>query len=95
MDILWSDDFTDWYEGETAKVRSQIESRLLKIELDGHFGNHKKLSKHLYELKFNNGNRIYYTIKDDMFLILGGNKNGQSKDIKKADKAANKIHEET
>jgi putative addiction module killer protein len=45
------------------------------------------------ELKFNNGNRIYYTIKNDMILILGGNKNGQQKDIDKANKVAEKIHE--
>ncbi len=27
-----------------------------------------------------------------MFLILGGNKNGQQKDINKAEKVAEKIH---
>jgi putative component of toxin-antitoxin plasmid stabilization module len=43
------------------KVQRQIEARLAKIEVDGHFGNHKHLVSDLWELKFNNGNRIYYT----------------------------------
>lgn len=50
----------------------------------------------LFEIKFNNGNRIYYTEKmikgKFVILILGGNKNGQQKDIKKAQKAAEEIH---
>ena len=56
----------------------------------------KKLSSLLFEIKFNNGNRIYYTEKmingKAVILILGGNKNGQDKDIKKAQKIAEKIH---
>jgi putative addiction module killer protein len=50
----------------------------------------------LFEIKFNNGNRVYYTEKvvdgKAIILILGGNKNGQDKDIKRAQKAAEKIH---
>lgn len=58
----------------------------------------KKLSSVLFEIKFNNGNRIYYTEKiingKAVVLILGGNKNGQDKDIKKAQKIAEKIHDD-
>ncbi len=61
-----------------------------------HYGHAKKLSSVLSELKFNNGNRIYFTEKiingKTVILILGGNKNGQEKDIKKAQKTAEKIH---
>jgi putative addiction module killer protein len=89
-------EYSDWYEVQTAKIRAQIDGRLEKIRDFGHYGHVKKLSSVLYEIKFNNGNRIYYTEKmingEVLILILGGNKNGQDKDIKKAQKAAEKIH---
>ena len=95
MKILKSDTYSKWFKTQTMKIQLQIESRLAKIEVEGHFGNHKHLINDLWELKFNNGNRIYYTIKkidgQTMFLILGGNKNGQQKDINKAEKVAKEI----
>lgn len=71
---------------ETAKSKRQIEKRILHIENEGHFGNHKWLEGEIWELKFNDGRRIYYTEipEQKIILILGGNKNGQDKDIKKA-----------
>lgn len=96
MKILKSDAFNKWFNKETEKIQRQIEARLVKIELENYLGNHKHLVGDLWELKFNNGNRIYYTIKkiedQTMFLILGGNKNGQQKDINKAEKVAKEIH---
>lgn len=90
-------EYSDWYENQTAKVRAQIDSRLQKIRDFGHYGHMKKISSILFEIKFNNGNRIYYTEKmingKAVVLILGGNKNGQDKDIKKAQKIAEKIHD--
>jgi putative addiction module killer protein len=94
--ILKLKDFAIWYDSQTAKIRAQIDSRLEKIRDLGHYGHIKKLSPVLFEIKFNNGNRIYYSEKivegKILILILGGNKNGQDKDIKKAEKAAEKIH---
>lgn len=85
-----------WYEAQSAKIRAQIDSRLEKIRDYGHYGHVRKLSSFLFEIKFNNGNRIYYTERifdgEVLILILGGNKNGQDKDIKKAQKIAEKIH---
>jgi putative addiction module killer protein len=98
MVIYRSNEFIKWFESEKPKIRLQIDARLLRIEIDNHLGNHKNLGGELSELKFNNGNRIYYTIKrvgeQTMFLILGGNKNGQQKDISKAKKICEKIHAE-
>ena len=89
-------EYATWYDSQTAKIRAQIDGRLEKIRDFGHYGHMKKLSAVLFEIKFNNGNRIYCTEKiidgKVMILILGGNKNGQDKDIKKAQKAAEKIH---
>ncbi len=92
MNIFRSDEFTAWLKTQTPKVQTQIEERFVKILESNHFGTINKVGKHCFELKFNNGNRIYYTIKNDMFLILGGNKNGQQKNINKANKVAEAIH---
>jgi putative addiction module killer protein len=96
VEIDFSEDFLEWFEKQSAKIRSQIAERFLRIKSDRHFGIYKKLSPFLWELKFNNGNRIYYTLifvkNEVMVVILGGNKNGQSKDIKKAQGVAENIH---
>lgn len=89
-------DYNTWYEKQTHKIQAQIDARLERIEESGHYGHSKKLSRILNEIKFNNGNRIYYTERfidgKIVFLILGGGKNGQGKDIKKAQKIAEEIH---
>lgn len=81
-------EFDDWMEEQPLKSRLQIENRLMMIACDGHFGNSKRLTDHLYELKWTNGRRLYYAYiaELDILLLLGGNKNGQSKDITQAQK---------
>lgn len=94
--FLTTAEYLDWYKAQTPKVRAQIDSRLQNIKEHDHYGHVKKLSSVLFEIKFNNGNRIYYTEKvidgKTVILILGGNKNGQDKDIKRAQKIAEKIY---
>lgn len=91
-------EYAAWHNSQTAKVKVQIDARLQKIRDFGHYGHTRKLSSVLFEIKFNNGNRIYCTEKivdgKIVILILGGNKNGQKKDIKKAQKTAEKIHDD-
>ena len=91
-----TNEYSAWYGSLTNKVRAQIDARLLKIQAFGHYGHVKRLSPVLFELKFNSGNRIYFTERTingrTVILILGGNKNGQDKDIKRAQKVAEKIH---
>lgn len=82
-------DYTDWFVTQTLKSRRQIQKRLMKIEDEAHFGHINDLDEDgdgLQELKFNDGRRIYYIIIpiSHVILLLGGNKNGQDKDIKKA-----------
>ena len=84
----------EWLDTQTLKSRKQIQSRTLKIEGEGYFGNHKYLeSADLWELKFNDGRRIYYVVvpESKVILLLGGNKNGQNKDIKKASNILRKL----
>ena len=68
-------------------IRKRITQRILRIE-DGNFGDFKKLSEDISELRFNfdKGYRIYYTEIDYKIVLLinGGDKSKQSKDIQNA-----------
>ena len=77
--------FNIWYSDLGNSVRIQVDKRLNKLSR-GLYGNFKQLSPELYELKFNNGLRIYYTETNKCIVILfnGGNKQSQPNDIKKA-----------
>jgi putative addiction module killer protein len=81
-------EYSEWLEGETRKSQVQIADRLEKIESEGHFGVKRHLEDLVWELKWKNGRRIYYALipPDNIILLLGGNKNGQEKDIKEAKK---------
>lgn len=83
------DSYEEWFKDQHLKSQSQIYKRLKMIEKDGHFGHMKDIGEGLSELKFNDGRRIYYTVVNIsptkiIILLLGGNKNGQTQDIKKA-----------
>jgi putative addiction module killer protein len=92
--LLQTEEFEDWLGQETARSQYQIDMRLAKLRLDGYFGTINNVSKNdkdctknqVWELKFNDGRRIYYASfpEQNILLLLGGNKNGQTKDIKKA-----------
>jgi putative addiction module killer protein len=85
-------EYDAWFEVLTSKDQAVVEKRLMKITETGHFGKnpnkHKYLGEGLEELKFHdqNGMRIYFarTGETEITLLLGGYKNGQNKDIKKA-----------
>lgn len=77
--------FKNWYSDLDNSTRIIIDKRLNKVSR-GLYGEFKQISPELYELKFHNGLRIYYTETDKYIVILfnGGNKQKQSSDIKKA-----------
>lgn len=83
-----TDEFEQWLHHEPAKSRFQIAKRLDHIKESGHFGDHKQVRPNILELRWENGRRIYYSIipEKQMLLLIGGNKNGQSKDINQAEK---------
>ncbi len=80
--------YQEWFKSQTHKSKAQIQDRIFRIEEAGHFGRVRDLRNHLMELKFNDGRRIYYVVipEDEVILLLGGNKNGQEKDISYARK---------
>jgi putative addiction module killer protein len=94
---LWHDvirinktpEFEEWFSSLRIQEQAQIEARFYRIELFDHFGDCKLLKgtdNTLSELRWKNGFRVYFyregrcTIR----LLLGGIKNGQKTDIKKA-----------
>ncbi len=86
-----TEEYDSWYSDQRAKEQAQIEKRVKNIVDHGHFGDNKDLEGGLAELRFKNGRRIYFAIFEDeggetVVLLLGGNKNGQDKDITEARK---------
>lgn len=75
-----------WLESLSDKEQSQVKARLNRILVHNHFGDAKILGGGLSELKWKNGRRIYFSIieRKIILLLIGGNKNGQDKDIKNA-----------
>lgn len=80
--------FEDWirsFKDKTTKMR--ILKRIERLE-EGHYGEYKKLTDELFELKlqFGKGYRVYYSDIDNKLVLFltGGDKHKQSDDIKKA-----------
>lgn len=89
MKIETTPEFDKWLREQTEKSKAQIDARLKNIELYNYFGDHKALGEKLLELRWKNGRRVYYALvlKEELTLVLiGGLKNAQQKDIKKARK---------
>lgn len=86
--ILITNEFEEWLEEEPAKSRVQIAKRPENIKEEGHFGDHKQVRDNVWELRWENGRRIYYSLIpiSQVLLLIGGNKNGQTKDINQAEK---------
>lgn len=81
--------FKIWLEKLKDKtIKRKVRARILRIQEDGNFGDFKCLEKNLFELKFSDGIRIYYTkVGGEIILLLcAGNKSKQSDDIEKAKK---------
>lgn len=79
----------DWLNSLDKTTKTRIVSRLDRIN-EGNFGDFKKLSDDISELrfKFGKGYRIYYTEYNDIIILLinGGDKSDQQKDIENAKK---------
>ncbi len=94
--LLKTSEFEEWYGEQPLKSRFQIDDRFLHIVQYGYFGDRKDLTGEIWELKWKSGRRVYYAYlaKQNILLLLGGNKNGQDKDIKTAKKIFRKYTEE-
>ncbi len=93
--IKKTSEYDEWLLTQSEKTKVQIAKRLANIELYGHFGTIKDVHDYVWELKWQNGRRLYYVYipESQILLLLGGNKNGQSYDIAQAKKILSKYAE--
>lgn len=86
IQIQETDAYLDWLNNLTKREQVKVKARISRIENDEHFGDVKLLGEHLAELRWKNGWRIYFSRigNKKIVLIIGGHKNEQEKDIKKA-----------
>ena len=77
----------EWLNSLDSVTRKRISQRILRME-NGNFGDYKRLSIDVSELRFTfgKGYRIYYSETKNTIILLinGGDKSEQSKDIEKA-----------
>jgi putative addiction module killer protein len=86
IEIHSTAEFDSWLSDLPLKEELQIRKRLYSLENEGHFGDCKYLDDALFELRWKNGRRVYFVKISDraIVLLLGGRKNAQEKEIKKA-----------
>lgn len=86
--LLKTEEFDEWLNEQSPKSRVQIADRLDKVKDEGYFGDHKDVRENIWELRWKNGRRVYYALipVEHVLLLIGGNKNGQTKDINQAEK---------
>jgi len=79
-------EFKKWYLKENKLAQAKMQERFYNIENYGHFGDMKRLFKDLFELRWRDGRRVYFTIirNEVVLLLIGGSKHEQKKDIQKA-----------
>lgn len=85
--IKFAPEFEKWRYDQSTRSAFQIDDRLDRIKIDGHFGgDHKIIEDPIWGLRWRNGRRIYFAHVgvQKILLLVGGNKNGQKKDIRKA-----------
>ena len=80
--------YDKWLAGiKDRQARNRILRRIDSMAI-GSFGDHKTINANFFELRmfFGPGFRVYYTIQgyEIIFLLAGGDKSSQEKDIAKA-----------
>jgi putative addiction module killer protein len=90
-ELLKTTEFIEWYQGLDQHQQRMVDARLLRVQMENHFGTVRRFDG-LTELKWKSGLRVYTAEKrPDLIILLGGNKNGQSKDIRNAKKILREI----
>ncbi len=79
-----------------SSVKIKVLARLDRVS-NGNFGDFRQISTNLYELRcfFGGGLRIYCTVQKSrvVFLLTGGDKSAQSKDIERASALLNELED--
>lgn len=91
-EVRTTPEFDAWLDGLADDLaREKIAARLIRVGL-GNFGDHAPVGQGVSELRvhYGPGYRAYYTIRERtvVFMLRGGDKSTQDKDIKNAKKDA-------
>jgi putative addiction module killer protein len=86
MQVDRTEEFQRWFDDLSEEERAQIATQIHDIERHRHFGDAKGLGGGLAEFRRRNGRRVYFAKpgRNRILLLIGGLKNAQKKDIKKA-----------
>lgn len=80
-------EFANWYDSIAPTQKTRVDARLDNMA-NGFFGDSRSLGGGLFELKWKNGTRVYFSrkkIKDiDTIVLWGGFKGTQKSDVSKA-----------
>ena len=92
-----SKQYDKWFAKlKDSSIKIKVLARLDRVE-NGNFGDFKQIGSNLFELRFffGSGLRIYYTIQEGrvLFLLAGGDKSTQSKDIERAAELLNELED--
>jgi putative addiction module killer protein len=95
--VLRSKEFDEWLSGLKDRVgKARILARLVSLEL-GNFGDAQPVGGGISELRFHfgPGYRVYYTLRGGVlvYVLGGGDKSSQKRDIAKAKAVAETIKE--
>ena len=90
--------FRRWLATLDTVIRARIQARILRFEL-GNLGDHKEVGDGIREarLVFGSGYRLYFGKigREDVLLLLGGDKSRQRNDIERAKAFWQRYLEET
>ena len=83
-----TESFEKWFQKlRDKRAKAFINSRIRRMK-DGNLGDYRPVHRSVFEMRihYGPGYRIYFAFvrKDHIVLLLGGNKNTQQQDIKKA-----------
>ena len=88
FEVIQSDRFRCWLEGLHDRVAAARVTARIRLAEQGNLGDWKSLRGGISEMRVNvgAGYRIYFTRRGQAIVVLlsGGDKRGQSKDIKDA-----------
>ena len=88
-------EFAEWLTGlKDTRAQEAVAARLARVQL-GNFGDHKTEGDGVSALRihYGAGFRAYYTIRGSVvvFMLVGGTKRSQDKDIKRARQIAKQL----
>jgi putative addiction module killer protein len=89
--VLKTEAFEIWFDNLDSLTQKKVTARIRMFSETGHPGLVNRFSG-ITELKWKDGLRVYTVLSNPTIIVLlGGNKNGQEKDIRRAQKILSQI----